>query len=405
MQHFVVVGGGQAGASLVAKLRSEGFDGKITLICAEPVHPYQRPPLSKAYLLGEMGLDRLMLRAEEWYPDNNIDVMLETRVVELRPEEKTIILQGEVEMKYDELALCTGSYPRVLPGEIGGELDSLYTVRDLADVDLMAPEFESGRNLLVIGGGYIGLEAAAVAAKKGLNVTVIEMAPRILQRVACEQTSDYFRDLHTANGVKIIEGVGLDRLTGTDRVTGAILTDGTELDVDFAIAGVGILPNTILADASGIACSNGIDTDVHGATSMPGVWAAGDCANLTYEGLRLRIESVGNAIDQAEVVAKNMLGQNVPYTPKPWFWSDQYDTKLQIAGLNLGYDEVHVKTFSDAPDSRVHWYFKGGKLIACDAMNAAKDYMVAKRLIEAGKSVEPAILCDENTNMKALLRA
>lgn len=404
MQHFVVIGGGQAGASLVAKLRSEGFDGKITLICAENVLPYQRPPLSKAYLLGEMALDRLLLRPAEWYAQNNIDVMLNTRVVELRPSQKTILLQGEVEMAYDELALCTGSYPRTLPAAIGGDLDGVYTVRDLQDADTMEPEFVAGRNLLIVGGGYIGLEAAAVAAKKGVNVTLVEMAPRILQRVACPETSDYFRALHKSHGVNILEGVGLDRLIGTDRITGAKLSDGTELAVDFAIVGVGILPGTILADSAGIVCSNGIDTDRHGATSAAHVWAAGDCANLTFKGQRLRIESVGNAIDQAEVVAKNMLGQGIDYVAAPWFWSDQYDVKLQIAGLNIGYDTVYVKTFADMPEARVHWYYKDGHLIACDAMNAAKDYMVAKRLIEAGRNVAPDILCDEATNMKALLK-
>ena len=403
MKHFVVVGAGQAGASVVAKLRSEGFDGKISLIGAESVAPYQRPPLSKAYLLGEIGVDRLLLRSEDWYQENNIELRLNTRVVEINPAARTLTLSGEETIAYDALALCTGSHPRTLPAKIGGELDGVYTVRDLLDVDTMAPEFVEGRKLLVIGGGYIGLEAAAVAAKKGLDVTLVEMAPRILQRVACEETSTYFRDLHTAHGVKIVEGVGLDHLIGEERISGAKLTDGTTLDVDFAIVGVGIMPATILAEAAGVVCNNGIDTDHQGRTSDPHIWAAGDCANLTFKGQKLRIESVGNAIDQAEIVAQNMMGNGVDYTPAPWFWSDQYDTKLQIAGLNIGYDKVYVKT-TDDPTVRVHWYFKGDELIAVDAMNSAKDYMVGKRLIEAGKSPAPEVLCDPETNMKALLR-
>ena len=404
MKHFVVIGAGQAGATLVARLRTEGFDGKITLIGAEDVHPYQRPPLSKAYMLGEMELSRLLLRAPEWYAENNIDLLLNTRVVAIDPDAQTITLQGDSILAYDELAICTGSHPRTLPAAIGGDLDRVYTVRDLKDADTMAPEFTQGRKLLVVGGGYIGLEAAAVAAKKGCDVTLVEMAPRILQRVACAETSDYFRELHTAHGVKIIEGVGLTRLIGTDAVTGAVLTDGTELDVDFVIVGVGISPASGLADAAGLTCSNGIDTDVHGQTSAPHIWAAGDCANLTFKGERIRIESVGNAIDQADVVARNMLGKGVSYEPKPWFWSDQYDVKLQIAGLNIGYDAVHVKRYSNDPLSRVHWYFKGDELIAVDAMNAARDYMVGKRLIEAGKSPAPADLTNEATDLKALLR-
>ncbi len=403
MKHFVVIGAGQAGAQVVAKLRSEGFDGKISLIGAEDVAPYQRPPLSKAYLLGEIGLDRLLLRSDEWYKENDIDLRLGTRVVAINPLGKTITLSGEDVIAYDELALCTGSHPRTLPAKIGGELEGVYTVRDLLDVDTMAPEFVEGRKLLVIGGGYIGLEAAAVAAKKGLDVTLVEMAPRILQRVACEQTSTYFRDLHTSHGVKIVEGVGLDHLIGDERISGAKLTDGTALDVDFAIVGVGIIPATILAEAAGVVCNNGIDTDLHGRTSDPHIYAAGDCANLTFKGQKLRIESVGNAIDQAEVVAQNMMGKGVEYTPAPWFWSDQYDVKLQIAGLNIGYDNVYVKTSED-PLVRVHWYFKGDELIAVDAMNSGKDYMVGKRLIEAGKSPSPEVLCDPETNLKALLR-
>ena len=405
MKHFVVIGAGQAGASLVAKLRGEGFDGKITLLGSEPVAPYQRPPLSKAYLLGEMGLDRLLLRSADFYADQNIELRLETPVEKIDAAAKTVTLfDGEV-IAYDELALCTGSTPRRLPASIGGELGGVYTVRTLADVDAMAPEFTEGRRLLVVGGGYIGLEAAAVAAKKGLEVTVIEMAPRILQRVACEETSTFIREMHQAQGVKILESTGLTSLNGGERIESATLGNGDTIPVDFAIVGVGIIPNTLLAEEAGIACANGIDTDVQGRTSDPHVWAAGDCANLTFKGQKLRIESVGNAIDQAEIVAKNMLGQGVDYEPKPWFWSDQYDVKLQIAGLNIGYDKVYVKTFAEDASARVHWYFQGDELIACDAVNAAKDYMVAKRLIEAGKSPAPEVLCDEATNMKALLKS
>lgn len=404
MKHFIVIGAGQAGASLVAKLRSEGFDGKITLIGAEETAPYQRPPLSKAYLLGEIGVERLLLRSPEWYHENEIDLRLGTKVIEIDPTAQTVSLSTGDVLKYDELALCTGSHPRTLPSKIGGDLDGVYTVRDLLDVDTMAPEFVEGRKLLVIGGGYIGLEAAAVAAKKGLEVTLVEMAPRILQRVACEETSTYFRDLHTAHGVKIIEGVGLDHLIGSGRISGAKLTDGSTLDVDFAIVGVGILPATQLAETIGVTCNNGIDTDLQGRTSDPYIWAAGDCANLTFKGQKLRIESVGNAIDQAEVVAQNMMGKGIDYQPAPWFWSDQYDVKLQIAGLNIGYETVHVKIAED-PKVRVHWYFKGDELIAVDAMNSAKDYMVGKRLIEAGKSPAPEVLCNPETDMKALLRS
>ncbi len=402
MSHFVVIGGGQAGASLVAKLLTEGFDGKITLIGAEDVPPYQRPPLSKAYLLGEMELERLYLRPAAFYPEHDIDLRLSTRAVSVDPAARTVALSTGEDLSYDALALATGSYPRTLPAAIGGTLGGVFTMRDLRDADTMAPELVEGRRVLIIGGGYIGLEAAAVCAKKGLEVTLVEMVPRILQRVASPETSDYFRALHQSHGVDIREGVGLDRLLGDDRVTGARLTDGSELAVDFAVVGVGIMPATALAEGAGLTLDNGIATDAQCRTSDPAIWAAGDCASCLFEGNRIRLESVGNAIDMAEVAAQNMMGKSVDYVPAPWFWSDQYDCKLQIAGLNTGYDAVYVKQTGDA---RSHWYYRDSVLVAVDAMNDARNYMIGKRLIEAGKSPAPEVITDPATDMKALLRS
>ena len=401
MSHIVVIGAGQAGASLVGKLRSEGFEGEITLIGAESGPPYQRPALSKAYLLGEMERERLFLRPREWYEGNDINLRTGTRVVSVDKTAKTVTLEGDEVLSYDHLAFTTGSHARTLPAAIGGELEGVHVVRDLADADAMKPEFVAGRRLLIIGGGYIGLEAAAVAAKLGLRVIVVEMAERILQRVAAPQTSEYFRDLHIIHGVDIREGVGLKRLTGEGRVTGAVLSDGTELDVDFAIVGVGIYPATILAEAAGVTCDNGIVTDAFGRTSDPNIWAAGDCATLDWNGQQIRLESVGNAIDQAEVVAKNMMGAETVYTPKPWFWSDQYDCKLQIAGLNVGYTQIVTRVTGDA---KSHWYYRDDTLLAVDAMNDPRSYMIGKRLIEAGKSPAPEVIVDPGTDMKALLR-
>ena len=239
MNHVVIVGAGQAGASLAAKLRSTGFDGDVTLIGAEKVPPYQRPPLSKAYLLGEMVEERLYLRPAEFYADQNITLRLNTRVTGIDRTSKTVTLDDGETLGYDQLALTLGAHPRTLPAAIGGMLDGVFAVRDLADADAMAPEFAAGKRVLIIGGGYIGLEAAAVASKLGLTVTLVEMADRILQRVAAPETSDYFRDLHSVHGVDIREGVGLDRLLGDEHVTGARLTDGTEIEIDFAVIGVG----------------------------------------------------------------------------------------------------------------------------------------------------------------------
>ncbi|MCE8508646.1 FAD-dependent oxidoreductase [Ruegeria pomeroyi] len=403
MSHIVVIGAGQAGASLVARLRKDGFAGEITLIGAEPVPPYQRPPLSKAYLLGEMEKERLFLRPESFYAEQNITLRLDARVIAIDPAAKTVSLGGEV-ISYDQLALTTGSEPRRLPAVIGGDLAGVHVVRDLADIDAMAPAVTEGARALIVGGGYIGLEAAAVCAKRGVKVTLVEMADRILQRVAAPETSAYFRALHTGHGVDIREGVGLTRLTGAQgRVSSAVLTDGSELPVDFVVVGVGIAPATALAEAAGLAIENGIRTDAQGRTSDPSIWAAGDCASFPYKGGRIRLESVPNAIDQAETVAQNMLGAGRDYVAQPWFWSDQYDVKLQIAGLNTGYDRVVTRPGEGQTVS--FWYYTGDQLVAVDAMNDPRAYMVGKRLIDSGKTADPAVVADPSADLKPLLKA
>jgi len=403
MTHVVVIGAGQAGSSLVAKLRNSGFDGRITLIGAEPEPPYQRPPLSKAYLLGDMTLDRLFLRPESFYAEHAIDLRLNTRVTGIDRAARQVHVGGDV-IAYDHLVLTTGSDPRRLPASIGGTLAGVFVVRDLADVDAMAPHVAAGRRALIVGGGYIGLEAAAVAAKRGLQVTLVEMADRILQRVAAPETSDYFRDLHQSHGVTIREGVGLDRLLGEGHVTGARLSDGTELEVDLVIVGVGIAPATALAEAAGLEIENGIKVDARGQTSDPAIWAAGDCASFPWKGGRIRLESVPNAIDQAECVAENIMGAAKDYVATPWFWSDQYDVKLQIAGLNAGYDRTVLRP-GDKPGSQSVWYFRGDVLLAVDAMNDPRAYMIGKRLIEAGHSPAPAAVADPATPLKSLMPA
>lgn len=402
MAHVVVVGAGQAGSAVVAKLRGLGFDGQITLIGEELSPPYQRPPLSKAYLMGEMEEERLWLRSNAFYAEQNITLRLGAKVGGIDRTAKTLTV-GDETLSYDHLVLTTGSTPRRLPAAIGGDLAGVYTVRTLADVDAMRAEFAPGRRVVIVGGGYIGLEAAAVARKLGLEVTVLEMAPRILQRVAAPETSDYIRALHQAHGVTILESTGLDRLLGTGHVSGVRLQDGRELPADFVIAGVGILPGQALAEAAGLELENGIKTDAHGRTSDPSIWSAGDCASFPYKGGRIRLESVGNAIDQAEVVAENILGAGKDYIAKPWFWSDQYACKLQIAGLNTGYD--NIVTRGPEGEGVSFWYYQGDTLLAVDAMNDPRGYMVGKRLIEAGKSPDKAKVADLSVPLKDLLSA
>jgi 3-phenylpropionate/trans-cinnamate dioxygenase ferredoxin reductase component len=396
----VIVGAGQAGAALAAKLRALGHHGEIVMLGDEPAPPYQRPPLSKAYLLGEMEEDRLWLRAPEFWAENQVELRLGQAVTGIDPAAKTVTVAGEP-LAYDQLALTTGSTPRRLPASVGGDLKGVFTVRTLADVDAMRAEFAPGRKVIIVGGGYIGLEAAAVASKLGLDVTVLEMAPRILQRVAAPETSDHVRALHQAHGVAVMEATGLDRLIGDSRVTGALLKDGRRLSADFVIVGVGITPNADLAEAAGLGIDNGIATDEMGRTSDPSIWSAGDCASFPWKGGRIRLESVGNAIDQAEAVAANILGAGEAYQAKPWFWSDQFDLKLQIAGLNSGYD--HIVTRGGEGDTASFWYYRGPDLLAVDAMNDSRAYMVGKRLIEMGKSPSPEVIATA-PDLKALLR-
>lgn len=401
MSDFLIIGGGQAATSLAEKLRSLSAEGRITIIGEEPVPPYERPPLSKAYLLGEQPKERLFLRPAAIYAEKNIELHLGTRVSHVDTTSKTVRV-GDEKLSYGQLALVTGSTPISLPNSIGGDLEGVFTVRSLADIDAMAPRFRLGARVLVVGGGYIGLEAAAVASKLGLDVTLVEMADRILGRVAAEETADVIRAKHQEHGVDVREGVGLERLDGQDRVATAKLSDGTELTVDFVIVGIGIRPTTELAEEAGIVCENGIAVDEFGRTSVADVWAAGDCASFPYQGKRLRLESVQNAIDQAEAVAANMLGAEKAYHPYPWFWSDQYDLKLQIAGLNTGYTSV-VRRVTEKSVS--HWYFERDRFLAVDAINAPRDYMVGKRLLEAGKNVDPLVVQDPSTDLKSLLKA
>lgn len=403
MPGTVVIGAGQAGASLVARLRTKGFDGRITLIGEEPVPPYQRPPLSKKYLLGEMEVERLYLRPESFYAETGIELLTGRTVTAIDRAAKTVIAGGQ-SIAYDRLALTLGAVPRRLPQSIGGTLDGVHVVRSLADIDAMTPAFREGARVLIVGGGYIGLEAAAVAAARGLRVTLVEAAERILQRVAARQTSDYFRALHARHGVDIREGTGIETLTGNTRVTGARLSDGSEIAADFVITGIGIAPATGLAEAAGLTIDNGIAVDALGRTSDPAIWAAGDCASFPHDGGRLRLESVQNAIDMAERVADNMLGAAAPYIPQPWFWSDQYDVKLQIAGLNTGYTRV-VSRPDDGTGGVSFWYYAGDRLLAVDAMNDARAYMVGKRLIDAGKSPPADAVADPATDLKVLLRS
>lgn len=400
---LVIVGAGQAGFALAAKLRALKDMRPITILGAEPVLPYQRPPLSKKYLLGEMEFDRLLYRPEAWYGENDVEIRLSTPVEAIDRENRTVRLDDGSDVAYETLALATGATPRRLPAAIGGDLDGVFTVRDKADADRLATEMKPGHRLLILGGGYIGLEAAAVARKLGLEVTLVEMADRILARVAARETADAIRAMHVSEGVIIHETTGLTRLIGDGgRVKAAELSDGRVIDTDLVIVGIGVTPNDRLAADAGLEVRNGIVVDAFGRTSDPAIFAMGDCAVQDWKGQPVRLESVQNAVDQAEAIAAILAGGMEPYDPKPWFWSDQYDVKLQIAGFNLGYDRTVLRP-GQREGSLSVWYFREGAFIAVDAINDAKAYVTGKKLLETGRPVEPSAIADPALDLKSLL--
>jgi 3-phenylpropionate/trans-cinnamate dioxygenase ferredoxin reductase subunit len=400
-QSIVIVGAGQAAAQAVQSLRQGGYAGRLTLVGDEPSLPYQRPPLSKAYMKGEFEEERLYFKPGAWYEDQKVDVLLGTQVPRIDRAAKQVELAHGGHLNYDYLILATGSRPRALPVS-GADLDGVHDLRTLTDVERIRPKMVAGRRIVIIGAGYIGLEAAAVARQMGLDVTVIEMAPRVLARVTSPVISEFYAGEHARQGVKIFTDVTLSRLEGEGgNVTAAILGDGTRLPADMVLSGIGILPNEELAKSAGIACSNGILVDRDARTSDPHVFAAGDCASrpLVHYGRSGRLESVHNAIEQGKLAAAAILGQPRPAEDCPWFWSDQYDLKLQIAGLSQGYD-ANVIRGDPASRKFAVFYLKNGTLIAVDAVNSPPEFLASKKLIMSGAKLAPATLSDTSTPMK-----
>ena len=402
---IVIVGAGQAAASFISRHVALGGEQPVLLIGEESHPPYQRPPLSKKYLLGELERDRLFIRPLDWYAEQGIETRFDTRVDAIDPGARKIITANGDEIEYDTLILCTGSSARGLPDAIGGNLPGVYRLRSIADIDTMSPEFEAGRRLLIVGGGYIGLEAAAVARQLGLEVTLLEMADRIMQRVAAAETSDYFRRMHSAHGVKILEASKMTRLLEADgRVCGAELESGETIDADIVLIGIGGSPNTELAEAAGLDCDNGILVDETCRTSDAHIYAAGDCSNFLRNGQRIRLESVQNAADQGDLIARVIAGEDVTYTALPWFWSDQYDCKLQIVGLNLGHDSTVIRPGPN-DDVMSVWYYAGDRLLAIDAMNDPKAYAFGRKIIEDNKNPPKEVVADPETDLKAIAKS
>ena len=399
---IVIVGAGQAAASFISRHVTLGSQQPVLLIGDEAHPPYQRPPLSKKYLLGELERERLFIRPLEWYADQAVELRFDTRVDAIDRDARKVITANGDTIEYDKLLLCTGAEARSLSADIGGILDNVFTLRSIANIDKMSPQFQAGRKLLIVGGGYIGLEAAAVSRQLGLEVTLLEMADRILQRVAAAETSNYFRDLHSEHGVDIRESVCMTRLLGEDgAVRAAELESGEIIDADLVLVGIGSSPNTELAQAAGLDCSNGIRVNEICQTSDPSIYAAGDCTSFVRNGQQIRLESVQNAADQGDLVARVLAGETVTYTALPWFWSDQYDCKLQIVGLNQGHDQTVIRPGANASSMSV-WYYRDTELLAIDAMNEPKSYAFGRKIIEAGKHPTAAQVADPATDLKAL---
>jgi 3-phenylpropionate/trans-cinnamate dioxygenase ferredoxin reductase subunit len=388
-QTFIVVGAGHAGSRAAACLRRAGFAGRLILVGDEPHLPYHRPPLSKKFLVGDANLERLLLSSRHQYEKQSITLSLGTRVSEIDRAGRRLSLGDDTELAYDKLLLCLGARPRKinLPGK---ELAGIHYLRNLDDANAIRTQLARGRRLVVVGAGYIGLELAATARQLGLEVSVIEAADRPLSRVVAPLVSEFFYRRHTEAGVKLQCNTSVQGFSGKTRVQAVATSNGEEIPADIVVIGIGIVPQTALADAAGLACDNGIVVDETCRTSDPDIYAAGDCTqhpSVRY-GRRVRLESVDNAIEQARIAAASMCGIEARHEQIPWFWSDQYDLKLLIAGLSDGFEEAIVRGEPSGGRFSV-WYLRSGELLAVDAINCPNDFMQGRKWIGERKHPDP----------------
>lgn len=400
---IVIVGAGQAAAELAGALRTQGHSGKITMIGDEPGLPYRRPPLSKACLAGEATLESLVIRQSAAWEKANVDMVMGVSVTAIDRAAKTVTLSDGRRLPYGKLALATGGHARklTLPG---ADLPCLHVVRTVADIAPLQAALVAGAKLVIVGGGYIGLEVAAVARKLGVTVTVLEAAPRVLARVTAAEVSAFYERYHREKGVTIRTDA---RLVGFEAVGAGckvLLEGGEAIDADAVVVGVGLVPNTELAAKAGLEVGNGIITDRHCMTSDPDIFALGDCAftDHAFYGRSMRIESVPNALEQARVVAATLTGKDKVYDAVPWFWSDQYDLKLQMVGLSTGFEQV---VFRGSPDSNsfMAFYMAEGAVIAVDSVNRAPDFTIAKKLVADRAKIAPEALADDSRPLKEVV--
>lgn len=397
----VIVGAGEAGGQAAISLRQGGYEHPITIVGDEPYIPYERPALSKQFLAGALEQDRLYLRARAFYEERDIALSLNTRVAAIEPGETVTTSDGTI-LPASSIVIATGGRVRPLPAD-GADLNGIHYLRTIDDVLGFRTALGPGVKLSIVGGGYIGLEVAAVAAKLGCTVTVLEMGERVLNRVVAPVVSAFYTRVHREEGIDIRTGVTVTGFEGFKKVEHVVCSDGSKLDADIVIIGIGIIPNVELAESAGLETGNGIIVDALTRTSAPHVYAVGDCTNHPNDllGRRLRLESVQNALSQGKTAAKTILGKEVPYAEVPWFWSDQYDIKLQMVGINDPGDQVIIRGDTDSRSFSV-CYLRGGVLVALNALNRSKDFLHAKKAIAAGLAPDISRLADPDTPLKDL---
>ena len=400
-EKIVIIGGGQAAVSCASQLRSTGFDGKISIICEENSYPYQRPPLSKKFLTGDILEERLLLKKLDYYKTYNIQVLLANRAVKIDRDNKKIYLQNGEKIDYTKLVIATGSRAKKDPLDEGDNYSNVFYLRNLYDAKNLKSVLHLGKRILIIGGGYLGLEVASVCSSYGMNTIVVEGADRILKRVAGEPTAAYLRQIFSIKGVEIIENDFVKKINDVEsNVTSVELASGKIIYIDSLLIASGGYAEVNLAEDANLHIKNGIKVNERLETNDPSIYAAGDCASFYYNGNFLRLESVGNAIDQGKTVALNIAGETTAFNVNPWFWTEQFDQKLQIAGLCNGYTDIIERKLRDKVS---FWYYKNEILIAVDAFNDPHSYMIGKRLIEEKKSPEKEILSDINFEVKDAL--
>jgi len=393
-ERTVIAGAGHAAGQVVATLKQLKYAGQIVLVGDEDYLPYQRPPLSKKFLAGAMPAERLHFKPASFYDEPNIEIRLRTRITTIDRDNKSVHTEGGERISYDKLVLALGSRARRLRID-GADLAGVHYLRSIADVDDIRSELNHYRRTVIIGAGYIGLEVAAVMQQLGLDVTVVELADRVMSRVVSPEISDFYQIEHTNKGVKLRLSTGVSAFRGDKRIASVETTDGEQIPADFVVVGIGIVANTELAASAGLTVDNGIVVNDQCETGDPAVYAVGDCTahpNAIYN-RQLRLESVHNALEQAKTAAANICGKETHYSQVPWFWSDQYDLKLQIAGLSEGYDEIVIRG-NPADRSFACLYLKNGQLIATDAVNAPREFVQSKGLIASHAKIDPARLAD-----------